>query len=211
MNRVMLVALLSAAPALGVVEASNEPAARDAIAGFEARASDWKARVEALVGLARGGEDTLPVLTEGLKKGSPAVREFAAQALEILADPRARPALLEALADPSPRVRAGVVRALSALGPLDLAMEPFRKLLEGDPERSVRHAAAWALERDDGSSAAAVAREALRGYELSRMDSARLHEPAPEFSLVDASGKPHRLADLRGKKAVVLKFYNEPL
>ena len=38
-----------------------------------------------------------------------------------------------------------------------------------------------------------------------------LDEPAPDFSLTDAFGKTYRLADFRGKKSVVLKFYHQPL
>ena len=35
----------------------------------------------------------------------------------------------------------------------------------------------------------------------------RVGEPAPEFTLPDALGRPVALADYRGKKAVVLVFY----
>ena len=35
----------------------------------------------------------------------------------------------------------------------------------------------------------------------------RLGEPAPEFTLSDAAGRPVALADYRGKKPVVLVFY----
>ena len=35
----------------------------------------------------------------------------------------------------------------------------------------------------------------------------RVGEPAPDFTLPDASGKPVALADYRGKKPVVLVFY----
>ena len=35
----------------------------------------------------------------------------------------------------------------------------------------------------------------------------RVGEPAPDFTLLDASGKPVTLADYRGKKPVVLVFY----
>ena len=211
MKNIVLVTLLAAGQAPDASSAPDRSAALEALAQFEARDHDWKARMEAMVGLARRGESAVPVLIEAARKGSPEVRVLAIQALEVLGDPHARATLLEALSDETPTVRAAAVRALGALGPIDPAAEPFRHLLEKDPERTVRHAAAWALECDDGSSAAAAMREALRSYELSRMDSARLHEPAPDFSLLEPSGKVHRPADLRGKKAVVLEFYNEPL
>jgi hypothetical protein len=35
----------------------------------------------------------------------------------------------------------------------------------------------------------------------------RLGEPAPEFTLTDAAGRPTSLADYRGKKPVILVFY----
>jgi hypothetical protein len=35
----------------------------------------------------------------------------------------------------------------------------------------------------------------------------KVGEPAPDFTLADASGKPVALADYRGKKPVVLVFY----
>lgn len=35
----------------------------------------------------------------------------------------------------------------------------------------------------------------------------RVGEPAPDFTLSDATGRPVSLADYRGKKAVVLVFY----
>jgi len=209
MKKIVLMTLIALGPRLQTV-ASDASATGKALGAFEGRSDDWKARMEALASFARVGHGAVPVLVEALRKGPPAVRGLAIQALEILADPQARPALLEALSDETPGVRAAAVRALSTCDPIDPARELFRALLK-DRERDVRLAAAWALERDDGSSAAAATREALRAYDLSRIDSARLHEPAPDFSLVDPSGRVHRLADLRGKKAVVLKFYNEPL
>ena len=70
---------------------------------------------------------------------------------------------------------------------------------------------AWALERDDGPAVAASIRDALRSYDLRQLGTARLHRPAPDFLLTDTSGETHRLSDFRGKKSIILKFYNEPL
>ena len=209
MKKIVLLTLTALGPRLETV-ASDASDAEKALGAFERRADDWKARMEALASFARAGDGAVPILVDALGKGPPAVRGLATQALEILADTQARPALVEvALSDETPAVRAAAVRALSACDPTDPAREIFRALLK-DRDHRVRLAAAWALERDDGSSAAAATREALRAYDLSRVDSARLHEPAPDFSLVDPSGRVHRLADLTGK-AVVLEFYNEPL
>ena len=49
-------------------------------------------------------------------------------------------------------------------------------------------------------------RKALAEYDLRNMDSARIGEVAPDFALTDFTGKPYRLSQFRGKKAVVLRF-----
>jgi peroxiredoxin len=38
------------------------------------------------------------------------------------------------------------------------------------------------------------------------MTSVTINQPAPDFSLKDFTGKPFRLSNLRGQKAVVLVF-----
>ena len=49
-------------------------------------------------------------------------------------------------------------------------------------------------------------RKALGSYDLSTMDSARIGELAPNFTLTNFAGKTYRLSDFRGKKTVVLRF-----
>jgi hypothetical protein len=53
---------------------------------------------------------------------------------------------------------------------------------------------------------APAVREAWADYELSRMDSAKEGEHAPDFTLADASGRNYRLSRCRGKNTVVLTF-----
>jgi AhpC/TSA family len=51
-----------------------------------------------------------------------------------------------------------------------------------------------------------VVREALESYDLTKMDTAVVGKPAPDFSLADASGETYRLSQFRGNKAVVVTF-----
>jgi HEAT repeat protein len=185
--------------------------AREILVQFEKDDPAWKVRVEGLSRLVKAGPDAIPVLVEALKDGSPPRRVFAAQVLAILAEPATRPALEKALNDPSPQVRVYAIQGLSTMRRLDSAERSYRELLEKDPDARVRYSLAWAFERDDAATAAAVVRQALSEYDLSTIDTARLDEPAPDFSLTDAFGKTYRLSDFRGRKNVVLKFYHQPL
>ena len=45
------------------------------------------------------------------------------------------------------------------------------------------------------------------GLIASELDRVKVTQPAPDFTLEDADGKPVTLADFRGKKSVVLVFY----
>lgn len=210
---VLTVLLLLTAPSFAdnKTKGSGEKIAREVLAQFEKDDAEWKVRVEGLSRLIKAGPDAIPVLVEALKDGSPPKRVFAAQVLAILAEPATRPALQKALEDSSPQVRVYAIQGLSLLGRIDPAEQPYRKLLERDPDRQVRYALAWAFERDDAATAAAVVRKGLSEYDPSKIDTARLDEPAPDFSLTDAFGKAYRLSDFRGQKPVVLKFYHQPL
>ncbi|MBI3464743.1 MAG: hypothetical protein HY000_17055 [Planctomycetes bacterium] len=124
-------------------------------------------------------------------------------------DPRRcqrRPALLRALEDPEPQVRVYAIKALSLLGQLDETVVPVAAILEEDRSASVRIGLAWNLERDNGPQTAAAIREALRGYGVSAMDTARVDEPAPDFSLVDSYRKAYHLWRFRGKGPLSSSF-----
>jgi hypothetical protein len=184
--------------------ATPEKAARDAVAGFEKGKGDWKLRMEALVRLARIGPAATPVLIDGLQDSNPATREFAAQALVLFADSIVKPALERALADPKPGVRLYAIQALSMLGPLPRTKENERILTEDPTVYGVRPMMAAALERADRPNLAEM-RKTLARYDLRNMDSARLGQTAPDFTLTDYHGKTYRLSQFRGK-IVVLRF-----
>ena len=184
---------------------TEEKAAREAVASFEKGNGDWKVRMEALVRLAQIGPAAAPILIEALKDGKPTTREFAAQALVLMADSAAKPALEQALTDPKPGVRLYAIQALSMFGPLPRTKENERILRNDPSDDGVRPMMAAALERVDRPNQAEL-RNALADYDLSKMDSARVGELAPDFTLTDFTGKEYRLSQFRGKKTVVLRF-----
>jgi hypothetical protein len=145
------------------------------------------------------------VLAEALRKGPPSTRELAAQALVHFAEPSTRPALEQALADPKSGVRLYAIQALSMFGKLP-PTERHQQILRNDPcFWGVRPLMAAALERDDRPNPAQL-RKLLADYDLRQLDSARLGEMAPDFTLADFGGKTYRLSQFRGKKTVVLRF-----
>ncbi len=89
---------------------------------------------------------TLASALEGLAAQAVEERIAAARRLGELPDRRAVLALLEALGDPSPRLRAEAARSLGRLGYRSLARASLLQRLE-DPDPDVREAAATALGR----------------------------------------------------------------
>src|SRR5262249_17779189 len=177
---------------------------RAILAKFDKGDPGWKVRMEALVSLAKIGPAAGPILVGALKHKSPQTREFAAQALVLIADSTAKPALERALTDPKPGVRLYAIQALSMFGPLPRTKENERILTEDPTKYGVRPMMAAALEREDRPNQPEM-RKTLAEYDLSTMDSARIGELAPDFTLTDFNGKPHRLSEFRGK-TVVLRF-----
>jgi HEAT repeat protein len=121
-----------------------QQAARDVLAKYEkqrqessttsSETQNWKVRMECLVRLVKTGPEAMPVLLERLKnaKAPPYTRAFAAQALGVLADARARPALLQASEDKDGYVRAQARIALGRLGRLKETPK-LRELAGKDP------------------------------------------------------------------------------
>ena len=164
----------------------------------------WKVRMESLVAIAKAGPGAVPVLADALKDGPPASRILAAQALGLFGDPATKPALRAALKDPQGQVRLYAARSLGMFGRLEATKE-HEAIRDNDGNWRVQVEMAAALRRHDKPNPAAL-RKQLAEYDLKRIDSARLGKPAPDFSLVDSSGREDRLGEFRGKKAVLLVF-----
>ncbi|MGE3805888.1 MAG: HEAT repeat domain-containing protein [Gemmataceae bacterium] len=164
----------------------------------------WKARYSALRHLARGGDKVITVLVGALKNGDDETRVFAAQALSLLPDPAARPALEAALRDKHPAVRMYALDTFGMLGRLPKKM-PYTTLASKDPNRDVRSHATFAMERDD-QPRPEVLRQLLSEFDPKTLARAKLGEKAPAFALLDPNGKKVQLADYLGKKKVVLVF-----
>src|SRR5262249_4658545 len=97
------------------------------------------------------------------------------------------------------------IQALSMFGRLERTKQ-CEQILRSDPNFwSVRTMMAAALARDDRPNPAQL-RKLLADYDLRQLDSARVGDMAPDFSLTDFSGKAYRLSHFRGKKTVVLRF-----
>lgn len=164
----------------------------------------WKARMTAFQKLAQAGDKATPALIDVLSKGEPETRVFAAQALGLMADPKAKPALEAALQDKTPAVRLYALDALSMFGKLTPSDE-LKAMKEKDSNRDVKAHVGFALDRDDKPDPAAL-RKSLAGFDLAKINTAVVGKAAPEFELTDATGKTYKLADFKGKKAVVLVF-----
>ena len=55
--------------------------------------------------------------------------------------------------------------------------------------------------------ATAIGAMALVGQSVIALSELRIGDPAPQFSLTASDGKTYRLADYRGKQAVVLAWF----
>jgi HEAT repeat protein len=93
----------------------------------------------------RGDDDAITELSRILAEDpDPVVRRRIVLTVSRWRNPRARSALIAALADQQPSVRIQAVRGLQRVEG-EAATEAVRQLLLTDPEPSVRRAAAWTL------------------------------------------------------------------
>lgn len=111
--------------------------------------SDDEVRLRIITSLGlHGDEKTLPALVEVLsdRTESAAVRATAADAMSGFGGLPGESALLTALSDPSPKVRASAAHSLGQLR-VQSAAQILRKLVKRDPRLIVRDAARSALEQ----------------------------------------------------------------
>ncbi|MCI0455869.1 MAG: HEAT repeat domain-containing protein [Gemmataceae bacterium] len=132
--------------------------AKDALPKLQAAVKDKDAsvRISAALAVAQvsGGEDSVAILAGALQDAKEYVREQAAAALRELGPKAsaAAPALVKALADKEPRVRATAAETLGKLPPTGATTGKLDALL-ADPDEEVRLSAAlarWASSEEKG-------------------------------------------------------------
>ncbi len=165
----------------------------------------WKARVVALCEFARLGPKAIPAVTTALGDKDAEIRALAAQALGFLGEKSVADRLEHLLAkDPDPTVRLYAADALGMIG--GMKSQPlYEQAASEDKDKDVRLHVLWALGRD-GKGLPSEVRKQFEAFKHGAIDTARIGEPAPDFTLTEVQGKVHRLNDLRGKHAAVLTF-----
>jgi hypothetical protein len=145
------------------------------------------------------------VLESALDDTDPEVRALACHALGLLADRSVTARLDRILAeDPDPGARLYAADALGMIG--GMTPKPhYDKAAQRDANSDVRAHVRFGLERE-GKGLPDEVRQRLRQFDLAKMDSAHVGQPAPDFALSDANGRTHRLSDFKGKQLVVLVF-----
>ncbi len=147
----------------------------------------------------------LTSLRTALKDKDPLVRSIAARALGIRADKVSADALADLVkTDPDYIVR---IRAVESLGYLRMRPEAI-ELAKKDVNNAVRWAARLAagqLKRDT-DDAALVRKAYAAGIKREALGSAKVGQPAPDFTAQTSDGKPFQLAAVLGKKPLALYF-----
>jgi len=147
----------------------------------------------------------LGALRTALKDEDPLVRSIAARALGIRGDKDSADVLAElASLDSQYMVRIRAVEALALLKLKPEAIEAARKdkhlAVQWSANIVVRQAAS---EIDD----AAVLRKAFAaGIKREAMGSAKVGQPAPDFSALTLDGKSFKLSNVLGKKPIAIYF-----
>jgi len=160
----------------------------------------------ALCGFAREGTRAVPTLVAALDDTDPRVRSVAAQALGIIGAPSVAGALDAMLfGDPNGECRVSAAYARSMVGGMT-AGPVHQWCLTMDRLFAFRYHLRSALDRGPDPLPASI-RAAYASYDLSRMNTARVGELAPDFELPTISkGGMFHLGDCRGKTDVLLIF-----
>src|SRR5262245_39786656 len=166
-------------------------------------AKGWQERVFLEYEIINTGD--LDSLRRGLKDENPYVRSMAARALGILADKTSADALAELVkADSEYMVR---IRAVESLGYLKAHSDTIERATK-DASLGVCWAAklAAAQAKDDFDDAAVVRQAYARGIKRASMGTAKVGEPAPDFTAFTTDGKPFKLSTVLGTKPIAIYF-----
>jgi hypothetical protein len=163
----------------------------------------WKERVVVEFEIVNSA-DPAP-LRKALQDADLYVRSMAARALGIRGDKESAEALAAlAETDREPLVR---VRAVEALGLLKAKPEVIERAKK-DADLSVKWVARLAEgQLKEDTDYAALVREAYAaGINRDTMDSARVRQPAPDFTARTTDGKAFKLSEVLGKKPIAIYF-----
>lgn len=166
-------------------------------------AKGWQERVALEYEIINAAD--LRALRIALKDQDPFVRAIAARGLGILGDEDSVDALAELVkADTEYLVR---IRAVESLGYLKMKPEVIQLAIE-DRDRGVSWVAKLAADQlQSDTDYAKQLREAYAtGIKREAMGTAKLGQPAPDFTARRSDGKPFRLSTILGKKPVALYF-----
>ncbi len=169
--------------------------------------SAWKLRIEVENDLIALGESAVPTLIDACSDPNKHVRLLASYVLGCLNNRSAIPALMQMVKDDKyAAARLMAVEALGRLGAKE-ALEIVQAATE-DSSPNVRSAAKWALPRvQKGEGVGDVLRKSsVSTFDRSKIATAVVGKPAPDFSLTDDAGETVRLSEFQGKKHVAIIF-----
>ncbi len=167
----------------------------------------WKVRIEVENELIALGDSAVTTLIEACQDTNQHVRLLAAYVLGTLNHRSAAPALLKiAESDSYAPARLMAIEALGRLG-ISEALDIVKAATE-DNNGYIRAASKWVLPRvEKGEGVGNSLRHiAMSTYDKSKVASAVVGKPAPDFALPDDKGETVKLSDFRGKKNVVMIF-----
>ena len=171
------------------------------------RATDdegWKVRAETLKQLVAGGEASIPAIEKALTDGNAPTRILAAQAIGYLAPLADIKTLTEvAQNDTDPAVRLYAVDAIGMSGHGKDAQ--WATMISNEKNRDVLKHINYAKSRGaEGVEEAVTA--SLAQMPVEQIDSAKVGEAAPDFTLRSVDGTEYSLSQYKGKQPVVLIF-----
>lgn len=215
---IAVVALIIALASADEVQQARELLARFRAVDWDARAvmvkppaltndEQWKLRVTTEFDLVALGKPIVPTMIESLRDENRHVRALAAYVLGGMGDGHAAAPLGQTLqSDRNPTVR---VYASDALG--RLAAKEATPIVEqaatNEANGFVKFSAQVASRRiANGQGASGLREQFVKLYDQTKIASAVVGKPAPEFALTTNGNDVVRLSDFRGKKHVVLLF-----
>ncbi len=160
-------------------------------------------RMKSLQEIVSLGEAARTDLLAALESASAPVRMLAAQAIGFLGAEAPGAELMAIFSqEPDPSVRLYLADSLGRCG---IAATLLQALHDLESNSDVKKHLNYAMERR-GEKLDPKIRQSLLEYDLQKIESVKLGQPAPDFALQSADGQPFRLSDQQGKSAVILVF-----